>query len=135
LGRIFTLSSMKNTLVGVSGRVGPLLGGLASRLAGPWPWQIIRLARRVPSLVAGFLPWLAGHLVAWPFRWLGQARRWWVGGGVAGCPAAQAPSGGSSTSENFWRVGRSNWANARRIGSSIGVGQKYQMASYVRASS
>ena len=75
LGQHFLLSGLQNALVGVAGRVVPLLSGLASRLAGPLAWQMMRLARRVPAFVAGFLPWLAGQVVAWPFRWLGQARR------------------------------------------------------------
>ena len=97
----------------------PLLSRLALCLAGPVPWRMGCLACRVPALVAGSLPWLAGQIVGWPFRWLSWA---------AACPLKPAPHG-NSTSENFWRVGGSSWVKARRIGSSMGVGQKYQMPS------
>lgn len=80
-----------------------------------------------PARVVTLLPWSA-NLSRGPST--GSARRVVGGRGRGGwLPAAQARSWGSSTSENFRRVGGSNCAKARRIGSSTGVGQKYQMPS------
>ena len=105
--------------------------------------RVVRLARRLPSLVARFVSWLAGqpaHRVALrssrpradrsphpPAARPGASPV--GGGGVAGCPAALARSWGTSTSENFRRTAGSSWATARCIGSSTGLGQKYQMPS------
>ena len=83
----------------VLGRVVPLVGCLASRLAGPAASLMIPLARRVPSLVVDLLSRLAGQHIACFVRWLalvlpapltcrrlGQARRWVGAGWLAVLP-------------------------------------------------
>ena len=107
--------------------------------------RVVRLTRRVPALVAACGP----PLIAWPhesccpwhsrscallavFAWpyAPEAGR----GGVVGCAGAAARSWGKRTSENFRRAAASSCPKDCRSGSSSAFGQKYQMASYRRAS-
>ena len=61
LERIFVGKRYENSLVGVLGRVVWRTSSLTSPLAGPGSWRVVRLARRLLSLVSGFVSQLDGQ--------------------------------------------------------------------------